>query len=295
MMDIKSVMVVMARPKHVQVAFKRAREIQQATGAHLRLVAFCWNAMSEQADVFDVGQRREMKKEIMRVREAWLSDQVQDAGLGAADVSIEVQWTDDIAEWVSANALSSKCDLVLKSVHHSRTLTHTPLDWQLLRQCAAPVFIAAARRRKPTGNVLATLDFRHTDRKHQTMNLRVLEAAHSFAEMSGAKLHCVNVVEFSEVLRDLDIIDTRKVRREAVEKIGGLMQALVEPFGVAKSRTHMPLGKVGQMVATTARKINADLLVVGTSARRGPGAMLLGNSAERILMKAPCDVLAVHP
>ena len=57
----------------------------------------------------------------------------------------------------------------------------------------------------------------------------------------------------------------------------------------------MPVGKVGQMVAATARKIDADMLVVGTCARRGAGGLVLGNSAERILTKAPCDVLAVHP
>ena len=294
-MKINSVLVVMAKPKHMQVAFKRAQEIQQATGAHLRLVSFCWNAMCEQADVFDVSQRRAMKKEIIRAREVWLRGQVLDAKLMDADVSIEVRWTDDIAGWVSANAPRSECDLVLKSVHHSKTLTHTPLDWQLLQQCPAPVFIAAARKRKPSGNVLAALDFRHSDRKHQALNLRVLEAAQKFAEMSDAKLHCVNVVEFSEVLSDLDIIDTRKVRRAAIDKNRELMDALLEPFDIPKSRVHSPLGKVGQMVATTARKVNADLLVVGTSARRNAGAVLLGNSAERILTRTPCDVLAVHP
>ena len=50
---------------------------------------------------------------------------------GSADVSVEVQWTEDIAGWVSENATE---DLVIKSAHHSKTLTHTPLDWQLLRE-----------------------------------------------------------------------------------------------------------------------------------------------------------------
>ena len=295
MVDFQSVLVVMARPKHMQVAFTRAQEIQRVTGARLRLVAFCWNAMCEQTNVFELSQRRAMKKEIMRTRELWLRNLVRDAGLASADVSIEVQWTDDIAGWVKAHARRNEYDLVLKSVHHSRTLTHTPLDWQLLQQCHVPVYIAAARRRKPKGNVLATLDFRHSDQKHQSLNLRVLETAHRFAEMSGAKLHCVNVVEFSQVLSDLDLIDTRKVRRQALAKNREFMEGLLEPFGVAKSRIYMPLGKVGQMVATTARNCHADLLVVGSATRRWAGGALLGNSAERILSKAPCDVLAVHP
>lgn len=291
-MDIRSAFVIMARPKHSQVALKRAQEIQQANGAHLRLVAFCWNAMCEQSEIFSVSQRRAMKREILREREQWLLDQVTDAGLVSADVSIEVCWTADIAGWVADNAAE---DVVIKSVHHSKTLTHTPLDWELLRQSPKPLFIAATRRRKPSGNVLASIDLRSSDVKHRAMNLRVLEAAREFAQLRQAKLQVVNVVEFSQVLRDLDIIDTRKVRREALANSRELLDALLEPFGVPRKSVHMPVGKVGQMVANTALKINADLLVVGTSARRGAGGLLLGNSAERILTKAPCDVLAIHP
>ena len=137
-MKIKSAMVVMAKPKHKQSALTRAKELQKSSGARLRLVAFCWNPMCEQSDVFDVHQRRAIKAEIMRERESWLIDQVRDAGLAAADVSIEVQWTDNIAGWVSEKAAANEFDLVLKSVHRSRTLVHTPLDWQLLELLALP-------------------------------------------------------------------------------------------------------------------------------------------------------------
>ncbi len=294
-MKIKSAMVVMSKPKHKQFALARAKQLQKSSGARLRLVAFCWNPMCEQSDVFDVHQRRAIKAEIMRERESWLIDQVRDAGLAAADVSIEVQWTDNIAGWVSEKGAANEFDLVLKSVHRSRTLVHTPLDWQLLEQCPKPVYISAAARRSKSGNVLAALDFRHRDRKHQALNMRVLEAAQEFADMSGGKLHCVNVVEFSQVLSDLDLIDPRRIKKKALANNQELMNALLEPFGVPKSRMHTPLGKIGQMVATTARKIDADLLVIGTSARRKGGAVLLGNSAQRTLEKSPCDVLAVHP
>ena len=291
-MDVQSAFVVMARPKHQQVALKRAAEIQRLKGARLRLVAFCWNAMCEQADIFSVSQRRAMKREIIRQREVWLREQVRDFGLADSQVSIEVRWTDDIARWVSEHVEE---DVVIKSVHHSKTLTHTPLDWQLFRECPKPIYIASTRRRKPSGNVLATIDLRHTNAKHQALNLRVLEAAQEFAHIRNATLQVVNVVEFSQALRDLDVIDAQVVRREAVARNRELLDALLQPFGVKRKSVHMPVGKVGQMVAATAAKIDADMLVVGTCARRGAGGLLLGNSAERILTKAPCDVLAVHP
>ena len=97
------------------------------------------------------------------------------------------------------------------------------------------------------------------------------------------------------MLTDLDLIDTRKVRKQHVERNNALVEGLTSPYGVVKSRIHMPVGKVGQVVNATARKIDADLIVLGSAARRGISARLLGNSAERILSCAPCDVLVVHP
>jgi universal stress protein E len=299
MMPLKKALVVLDKPKHAQDALRRAVELQQRGELELELVSFCWNAMCEAHEVFDVHQRRALKKEILRARESWLFDLLRDQKLTAADLTAHVVWTRDIADWVADAVPEHDIDLVLKSVHHSRTLLHTPLDWSLIRRSPAPVLSVAARGRgrgpKPGADVLATIDLRHGDRRHRTMNLRVLDAAQHFAERTGGKLHCVSVVEYSEVLRDLDFIDTRRLRREVIAETSELLEALTAPYGIARARIHRPTGKVGQLVAATARKINAGLVVVGSASRRAAGVELLGGSAERIIERAPCDVLTVHP
>ena len=103
------------------------------------------------------------------------------------------------------------------------------------------------------------------------------------------------MVEYSEVLSDLEMIDSRKVQRAQVQASEEFLTALIEPYGIPKARIHRPAGKVGHMVAATARKTGAGLVVVGSAARRGLGARLLGNSAEKILERSPVDVLVVHP
>jgi universal stress protein E len=55
------------------------------------------------------------------------------------------------------------------------------------------------------------------------------------------------------------------------------------------------MGKVGHAVNRLSARLKADLMVMGTTARRGVAAMVLGNSAEKVLMKARCDVLALKP
>lgn len=294
-----SLLVILDKPKHEQTALDEACRLQAARPTtHLRLVSFVWLAMAEQKEVFDAHQRRALKKEIVRTRETWLRNLVLDRKLGSASVSIEVIWTDDIAAWVAAECGSS--DLVVKSVHKSKTLLHTPLDWALIRGCPVPLLLVGTRtaRRRPktaANDVIATLDLRDNDRTHQMLNLKVLDAGARFADIRGGKLHCVAVIEYSEVLSDLDMIDPRKVRREAQAAHQDFLNALIAPYHIPKNRVHLPAGKVGHLVAATARKTGAGLVVVGSAARRGVGARVLGNSAEKILQRSPVDLLVVHP
>ncbi len=296
-----SVLVILDKPKHEQSALAEAKSLLlRHPEMHLQLVSFVWHAMVEQKNVFDASQRRAIKREIVRVRETWLRDLVRDEGLSAASISIEVVWTGDIAAWVAQAAGNS--DLVIKSVHKSRTLIHTPLDWALIRTCPRPLLLVGGwkgknrrKKKRSESDVIATIDLRNEDRKHRMLNLKVLDAAARFAELRGGRLHCVSVVEYSEVLSDLEVIDPRKVRKEAVAASADFLEALIKPYGIARTRIHRPAGKVGHMVAQTVRKTGAGLVVVGSAARRGLGATLLGNSAEKILERSPADLLVVHP
>ncbi len=296
-----SVLVILDKPKHEQTALAEAKKLlSKLPEVHVRCASFVWQAMAEQHNVFDASQRRALKKEIIRTREVWLRDLIRDEGLSAASISIDVVWTDDIPGWVEKH--SADTELVIKSVHKTSTLLHTPLDWELIRSCPRPLLLVGGwkgkRRKKQAraeNDVIATIDLRSEDTKHRKLNFKVLDAASKLAEIRGGRLHCVAVVEYSEVLSDLEMIDPRKVRREAVAASSDFLQALLEPYDIAKTRIHRPAGKVGHMVAATVRKTGAGLVVVGSAARRGLGAKLLGNSAEKILERSPCDVLVVHP
>jgi universal stress protein E len=291
----KQILVVIDKPKHEQIALQRSLALQAAAGAHLHLAAFAYHPMYDQTDLFDAHQRRAIKKEILRQRTEWLRERVRDAQGLFKNLSLEVVWVKDIAEWVTARVGEHGDDLVVKSIHQSQTLLHTPLDWQLLRLCPIPVLLctSAPWRRKP--RVLAALDLRVDDRPHEILNRKVLEAAQGFVELHGGELHCVYALDVPKVLSELNLPDPRPFQSEGTAHARLRLAQLAAPYGVPNERLHVSMGKVGQAVNRISRKLNADLLVMGTTARRGIAAGVVGNSAEKVLMRARCDVLALKP
>lgn len=87
-----------------------------------------------------------------------------------------------------------------------------------------------------------------------------------------------------------------------VQKFVTAEQARLDQFadsarsrGVAEVRTHVIRSNVsaGEEVAALAQSSGTDLLVIGVSRRTRVGKMLLGSTAQDILLRADCPVLAV--
>ncbi len=295
-MDLNNVTVVLDKPKHEQIAWRRALELQANSGARVQAVSFLWNAMCEHSSALSAADRKKLRHGLVEERKRWLAELVSQQ----PDVKARTVWSPDIAQWVvdelnQPAARNKRPDLIIKTVHKSGSLVHTPTDWELLSSCSVPLLLTSKRRGKGSGVVLATLDLSHVDTKHRHLNCRVLEAAHQMAALQGGKVHVVFAIEVSQVLRDLDIIKESVSKRKIMEKVTPELERLLKPYAIPKSRVHMPVGKAGRTLAQLARKLKADQLVIGSYAHRAKNVLGLGNTAERILTKAVCDVLAVHP
>lgn len=294
-MDIRRILVILDKPKHKQIALERAVDLAQRTGAHLDLVAFVHHPVYEHKEVYDQHQRQAMRKALMNERRDFVQDLVRDARIEANDVKTHTVWTPDIAGWVQENAARLDSDLVIKSVHRSKTITHTPVDWHLLRTCPVPLLLAVKRKYPARARVLATLDLRRLDAAHQRLNGKVLGIAHTFAEKHESDVDVCFVIEQSDVLTALDIVDTHEHQNQVKRRIKPTLDAIAKEWNVPAERVHLPVGKVGHCVNSVVDRIKAELVVMGTTARRGVKGMVLGNSAEKVLSRVNCDVLALKP
>jgi nucleotide-binding universal stress UspA family protein len=129
------------------------------------------------------------------------------------------------------------------------------------------------------------------------LNERVVRRALDEAARRGAELHVVYVFHppnpaiAAYGIPLADIGDLAQMERRAVwEKIGPML----EGSGFAVRQVDLD-GYPPDMLVDYVRRVDADLLVVGTRGRGEMASLILGSTSHRAIQLAPCDVLIVKP
>jgi nucleotide-binding universal stress UspA family protein len=80
-----------------------------------------------------------------------------------------------------------------------------------------------------------------------------------------------------------------QVRQTALADLQGALTGLG-----AKGEAIVAEGPAVAVVVATARRLSAELLVIGTRGRTGLARLALGSVAEALIGEAPCSVLVVR-
>ncbi len=73
------------------------------------------------------------------------------------------------------------------------------------------------------------------------------------------------------------------------------MKALRQKHGLDEEQTIVEQGLPEDIIPATAEKLNAAMVILGTTGRTGLSAVFIGNTAEHVIDKINCDVLALKP
>ena len=123
----------------------------------------------------------------------------------------------------------------------------------------------------------------------------VVKVAATIARRLRARLDLFHVVHVPPALPP-DLFDKTLIgdlRAVAETKIEALATEL-RGSGI-DAATSVRLGFIDDAIAHHASEVRAELLVMGTHARRGAARMFLGSVAERTIRAAPCPTLVVPP
>jgi universal stress protein A len=86
----------------------------------------------------------------------------------------------------------------------------------------------------------------------------------------------------------------RELEAAAMKDIGEAVRERGARHGIAPERVAVLYGRPASEIHAQARKIQADLIVIGLHGRHGLPRLMLGSTANAVLHGAPCDVLTVR-
>jgi nucleotide-binding universal stress UspA family protein len=89
--------------------------------------------------------------------------------------------------------------------------------------------------------------------------------------------------------------DPTLLRKSTLDQLRRLVERVVRPTGLPAEMWSADtiLGKPASTIVDFAKKMDADLIVMGTNGRRGPSKWFFGSVAEAVLRRAPAALLVV--
>lgn len=188
-------------------------------------------------------------------------------------------------------------------------------DMHLLRKCPCPVWLIKPEKLKSYRRILAAVDIGEMDlpaevESQRAMNRQILEMASSLAFSEFAELHVAHAWEaigesamrgaFMHTPEDEIVAYVEQERQQHEARLDRLMGELTGDLGqdateYLKPQAHLVKGGPRKEIPALAKRLGADLVVMGTVARTGIPGFLIGNTAETILNQIDCSVLAIKP
>lgn len=213
------------------------------------------------------------------------------------------------------DVLHNDRDLVMKAAEEGGGLTARlfgSTDMHLLRNCPCPVWLMRSVKPGHLRKILAAVDLDPPGGKaaEDTLNRQILEMAISLALSEFAELHIVHVwhaygesylrhgfVRQPKVDVEAYVEDMRlRHQRWLAEVVDGFVHNVgEETVGYLKPQLHMVQGFPEKVIPALAKEDAMDLIIMGTVARTGIPGFLMGNTAETILNRIECSVLAIKP
>jgi nucleotide-binding universal stress UspA family protein len=172
------------------------------------------------------------------------------------------------------------------------------IDMELFRKCPCPVLVVGPGALRTEPQIVGAVDASAENPVERELNVTIVELTLMMArlEQGSAKLLHAWAPFAAELVRshgsESDFAAyVEAAHRQASQDLEQLVASIRERHVEATLLQGHPEDVIPEFVVAH----GVDLVVMGTVARRGVAGLLIGNTAERVLRKLPCSVLAVKP
>ena len=283
-------------------ALTQALSLARNNKAALKALVVCPEFPKEMASYkgkYEASLKEQLEKSIRATREVV---KVSEADV---PVQIEVESGDMPSVRIIRHVLKDAHDLVVKAAEPKEgDKGFMAMDMELLRKCPCPVWLTRPiSRHRDEIKIAVAIDPQSLAPEGHDLSLRLLELSRSLADTCSGELNIISCwdYEFEEYLRGnvwVKVSDDELIRTVRAAQIDhrAALEGLLKKSGIQdKLQVHHLRGRADKIIPHYVVDKKIDILVMGTVARTGIPGFFIGNTAENIVQKLGCSLLALKP
>jgi universal stress protein E len=221
------------------------------------------------------------------------------ARLHGPSVSATAEWDFPVYEAIIREAVRVGADLIVAERHAGRHIAAGLLglaDWELLRLSPLPVLLVKRPRPYHRPLVLAAVDPTHAFAKPAKLDGEILALGEMFSQALRGKLHAVHAYDplRASVLAGNGAA-VERVQQAAAAAAKSALDRALRTTDIPAARRHLLGRHPVDAVLEVAGELRSDIVVMGAISRSGLKRLFIGNTAEQLLDRLPCDLLVVKP
>lgn len=304
-MKFNNILVVLNPDNEKQYALARAvrlaREQKHDDKIKITVLLTVYDLSYEMSALLSSEERQEMHNtaiEQQRQAVQFYLDKYADPDI---EFDSHIVWNSNEADAIREEVENNQYDLVVKYTKGEESFTSlifTPVDWQLLRKCPVPVLMVRDGDWKHQRRILIAVNVSGEQEYQNEFNLELVETGMSLAEnLNRGNVHLVSAYPVAPINMAIDLPEFNTSGYENGIRGQHLinMKALRQQFCIDEDHTHVREGFPEDVIPQVAKEIEAELVILGTVGRTGLSAALLGNTAEHVINKLSCNLLAIKP
>lgn len=297
----KNILVILDPEDDEHKALSRGLHLASILKAQLTLFVSIYDFSYEMTTMLSGEEREQMRDSLIHERRHWVQGLLKEHNTDTLDIHVEVVWHHRPFEAIIRCALEQNHDLIIKGAKKHgalQSVLFTPTDWHLLRKAPCQVLLVKEHAwPEQGGRVLAAVHAATTSEDHKSLNKKVIQSAHAMSEKLKAGLHLINSYPSapSAIAIEIPDFDTHQYQESVRSYHEEEIKKLTEELHAEAYELHLEEGMPEDTIPALAEDIDAGLVVLGTVGRTGLSAALLGNTAEHVIGRLNCDLLALKP
>ncbi|MDO4429877.1 MAG: universal stress protein UspE [Lonepinella koalarum] len=304
-MKFNHILVILNPENDKQYALARAvrlvDEQKSETSVKITLFLTAYELSYEMSALLSSDERQEMLNTVIAQRKKEIEPYIEKYAHPLIEFDAKVVWNSNEAEAIAAEFEQYQYDLVVKYTKEEESLASlifTPMDWQLLRKCPVPMLMVRDGDWKHQRRILVAVNVSGDEDYHAEFNKSLTSIGIDLAtNLERGNIHLVAAYPPTPVNMAIDLPEFHNT--EYTNGIRGQhlinMKALRQQFGINEDHTHVREGFPEEVIPQVAKELEAELVVLGTVGRTGLSAALLGNTAEHVISRLKCNLLAIKP